>query len=131
MDSPRPSTGLASGRAAPGGAVDDPAVNEPVDASGLRDRPTDGPVGSGLPVGDPDSDGTSPGDDQSDDGTAETGGTGLAGRKGQRSTPAGPGGSPSTDGASAGDRLADGPVNDGHVDDLSDGGGGGVSPVVR
>ena len=139
MDSTRPSTGLASGHAAPGRTVDDPAANEPADASSLRDRPTDGPANSGLPVGDPDSDETSPGGDQSDDGTAEAGGVGLAGRKGQRSTPAGPGGSPSTgdqsaDGASVGDGFADNlPAGD-PVDDLPDDGpaeDGGMSPVVR
>ncbi|WP_243442337.1 DUF6318 family protein [Schaalia georgiae] len=135
MDSTRPSTGLASDRAAPGRTVDDPATNRPADASSLRAHSTDGPASSGLPVGDPDSDETSPVGDQSDDGTAETGGTGLAGRKGQRSTPAGPGGSPSTgdqsaDGASVGDGFADNlPAGD-PVDDLPDGGGG-MSPVVR
>ena len=116
------STALASGHAAPGRTVDDPAVNEPVDASGLRGRPTDGPAGSGLSVGDPDSDETSPGGGQS------------------------------VDGDSAGDGLSDGPIDDlptdsladnlpaggptsglpdgGPVDDLPDGGGG-MSPVVR
>ena len=133
MDSPRPSAGLASGRAAPGGAVDDPAINEPIDVSGLRDRPTGGPASSGLSVGDPDSDETSPVGDPVD-GSAKTGGTGPAGRKGQRSTPAGPGGGPST-----GDQSADDPVGelptDSPVDDLPDDGpaedGGGMSPVVR
>ena len=158
MDSPRPSAGLTSDHAAPGGAVDDPATNEPTDASSLRDRPTGGPASSGLSVGDPDSDETSPvGDqsvgDQSDDGTAEAGGVGLAGRKGQRSTPAGPGGGPSTGDQSADDPVGElpadspvdglpgnGPVDDDPptdvpVDDLPDGGpaddGGGMSPVVR
>ena len=139
MDSTRPSAGLASDHAAPGRTVDDPAINEPAGASSLRDRPTGGPVGSGLSVGDPDSDGTSPVGDQSDDGTAEAGGAGLAGRKGPRSTPAGPGGSPSTgdqsaDGASVGDGFADNlPAGD-PVDDLPDDGpaeDGGMSPVVR
>ena len=105
MDSPRLSAGLASGHAAPGEAVDDPAANEPVDASGLRDRPTDGPTGSGLSIGDPDSDESSPVGDQSADGPADA------------------------------DLFAGSPVDGlpdgGPVDDVPDGGGGGMSPVVR
>ena len=65
MDSTRPRAGLTRSRAAPGGAVDDPATNEPADASSLQDRPTGGPASSGFSIGDPDSDGTSPGGDQS------------------------------------------------------------------
>ena len=65
MDSTRPRAGLTRGRTAPGGAVDDPATNEPADASSLQDRPTGGPASSGFSIGDPDSDRTSPGGDQS------------------------------------------------------------------
>ena len=66
IDSTGPSAGLAHGRAAPGKPVDGPITNEPADASGLRDRPTGGPAGSGLPVGGADSDEISPsGGDQS------------------------------------------------------------------
>ena len=65
MDSTRPRAGLTRGRTAPGGAVDDPATNEPTDASSLQDLPTGGPASSGFSIGDPDSDGTSPGGDQS------------------------------------------------------------------
>ena len=65
MDSTRPRAGLTRSRTAPGGAVDDPATNEPADASSLQDRPTGGPASSGFSIGDPDSDGTSPGGDQS------------------------------------------------------------------
>ena len=65
MDSTRPRAGLTRSRTAPGGAVDDPATNEPTDASSLQDLPTGGPASSGFSIGDPDSDGTSPGGDQS------------------------------------------------------------------
>ena len=122
MDSTGPSAGLAHGRAAPGGAAEDPAADEPTDASSLRDRPTGGPIGNGLPVGDSDSDEISPGRDQLVDSTAETGGSGPAGQKGQRSTPTGSGG---------GDQSAEGPVGDGFTDGLPAGDGGGMSPVVR
>ena len=65
MDGTRPRAGLTRGRTAPGGAVDDPATNEPADASSLQDRSTGGPTSSGFSIGDPDSDRTSPGGDQS------------------------------------------------------------------
>ncbi|WP_245683301.1 DUF6318 family protein [Pauljensenia hongkongensis] len=65
MDGTRPRAGLTRGRTAPGGAVDDPATNEPADASSLQDRSTGGPASSGFSIGDPDSDRTSPGGDQS------------------------------------------------------------------
>ena len=123
MDSTRPSAGLASGHAAPGRTVDDPAANEPADASSLRGRPTDGPANSGLPVGDPDSDETSPGAGQSADDPV-----------GGLPTDSPVGGLPD-DGPVDDDLPTDDPVDDlpddGPADDLPDGGGGGVSPVVR
>ena len=130
MDSTGPSAGLAHGRAAPGGAAENPAADEPADASDLRDRPTGGPVGSGLPVGDADLDETSPGGgDQSVDSAPETGGSGPAGRKRQRSMPTEPCGGASVD------SPVDGLPNNDPVDDLPDDGpaddGGGMSPVVR
>ena len=114
MDSTRPRAGLTRGRTAPGGAVDDPATNEPTDASSLQDLPTGGPASSGFSIGDPDSDGTSPGSDQSvGDPPAE-----------------GP-----VDDLSDNGRVDDGlPTDDPVVDFPADGpadGGGGVSPVVR
>ena len=142
--------GVSSGEALVGGAVGDPP------GGGLGRGTASGPAGlDDGPAGD------QPADDPVGDpvdGSAKTGGTGPADRKGQRSTPAGPGGGPSAgdqsaDGASAGDRLSDGPIDDlptdgladnlpagdpasglpddGHVDDLPDDGGGGMSPVVR
>ena len=128
MDSTRPSAGLASDHVAPGRTVDDPAINEPAGASGLRDRPTGGPVGSGLSVGDPDSDETSPGGGQSVDG--DSAGDGLSDGPIDDLPTDSPAGEQSAEGH-AGDGFADNlPAGD-PVDDLPDDGGGGMSPVVR
>ena len=97
-------TGLTRGRTAPGGTVNDPAANEPADASNHRDRPTGRPVGSGSLVSDPDSHASPPVSDQSaDDPVGEL-----------------PADSP------VDDLPGSGPVDDLPADD-----GGGMSPVVR
>ncbi|WLD79231.1 DUF6318 family protein [Schaalia sp. HMT-877] len=112
MDSTRPRAGLTRSRTAPGGAVDDPATNEPADASSLQDRPTGGPASSGFSIGDPDSDGTSPGGSLPADGSTDDPADGGP-----------PAGAP-PDGGLPVDGSADDPADDGPD-------GGGVSPVVR
>ena len=105
-------TGLTRGRTAPGGTVNDPAANEPADASNHQDRPTGRPVGSGSLVSDPDSHASPPVSDQSADDPVG----GL------------PADSP-VDGLPDDDPVDDLPDND-PVDDLP-ADGGGMSPVVR